>query len=77
MGITTPRAQERARPSRPEGSELDWDTVAAISRFKKGHYKAEQLILLPTHTGFIRQLFVNRPLEEWAENNLTAHVRHR
>jgi three-Cys-motif partner protein len=55
----------------PEGSELEWETVAAISRFKRGRYKAEQLILLPTHTGFIRQLFVNRPLEEWAENNLT------
>lgn len=55
----------------PEGSELDWETVAAISRFKEGRFKAEQLILLPTHTGFIRQLFVNKPLEEWAENNLT------
>lgn len=36
----------------PEGSELAWETVAAISRFKKGRYKAEQLILLPHAYGF-------------------------
>src|ERR1700761_4052200 len=40
----------------PEGSELDWKTVHAISDHKRGHSprKIEQLILFPTDTGFMR-----------------------
>jgi three-Cys-motif partner protein len=40
----------------PEGSELDWQTVDAIADHKRGHSqtKIEQLVLLPTDTGFIR-----------------------
>ena len=40
----------------PEGSELDWKTVEAITNHKRGHSptKIEQLILFPTDTGFMR-----------------------
>jgi three-Cys-motif partner protein len=40
----------------PEGPNLEWSTVEAVSRFRVGRYKAEVLILLPTHMGFIRML---------------------
>jgi three-Cys-motif partner protein len=41
----------------PEGAELQWATVAAIADFKRGlPHKVEQLILLPTDTGFIPDL---------------------
>lgn len=54
----------------PEGSELEWRTVHEIAKFRQGRYKAEQLILLPTDTGFTRTLFLNRDLEEWAERDM-------
>jgi len=40
----------------PEGSELDWQTIKAVSDHKRGHSpnKIEQLILFPTDTGFMR-----------------------
>jgi three-Cys-motif partner protein len=40
----------------PEGSELDWNTIEAVSDHKRGHSKTkiEQLILFPTDTGFMR-----------------------
>lgn len=40
----------------PEGSELEWGTIAAIADHKRGHSrtKIEQLILFPTDTGFMR-----------------------
>lgn len=46
----------------PEGSELEWSTVEAIANHKRGHSanKVEQLILLPTDTGFVR-LAPDRP----------------
>jgi three-Cys-motif partner protein len=40
----------------PEGSELKWSTVRDIAGFRTGKRKAEQLILLPTDTGFVREL---------------------
>jgi three-Cys-motif partner protein len=60
----------------PEGSELDWATVAAIADHKRGEsrYKIEQLILFPTDTGFMRLApgypdFVTRIFghEDWRE----------
>jgi three-Cys-motif partner protein len=40
----------------PEGSELNWKTIAALADHKRGHSrtKIEQLILFPTDTGFMR-----------------------
>jgi three-Cys-motif partner protein len=39
----------------PEGSELDWRTVAAIAAHKQDRpNKVEQLILFPTDMGFVR-----------------------
>lgn len=40
----------------PEGSELDWETVAAIAEHKRqdSPNKIEQLILFPTDMGFVR-----------------------
>jgi three-Cys-motif partner protein len=40
----------------PEGTELAWKTVEAVAAFKTGKTKAELLILLPTHMGFLRML---------------------
>ncbi len=40
----------------PEGSELEWPTVAAVADHKRNHhrYKIEQLILFPTDMGLVR-----------------------
>lgn len=54
----------------PEGPHLAWETVEAIARFKSGRYKVEQLILLPTHTGFIRELPLLKSIEAWGERDL-------
>lgn len=54
----------------PEGPHLAWETVAAMSRFRLGRRKVEQLILLPTHMGFIRELPLHKPITEWAERDL-------
>lgn len=40
----------------PEGTELDWNAVAAIANHKPGPWRIEQLILLPTDLGFTRLL---------------------
>jgi three-Cys-motif partner protein len=40
----------------PEGTELKWTTVEAVAGFRTGQRKAELLILLPTHMGFVRML---------------------
>lgn len=51
----------------PEGSELDFQTVAAVADFKRStRFKAEQLILLATDTGFMRGLFLKKPPPEWS-----------
>jgi three-Cys-motif partner protein len=50
----------------PEGGELSFDTVLDIAKFRKGKFKAEQLILLATHTGFMRGLFLKKPPPKWA-----------
>lgn len=50
----------------PEGADLAWTTVKSIAAFKSAGRKVEQLILLPTDTGFIRTLFLHRELEPWA-----------
>lgn len=55
----------------PEGAELAWDTVSAIAGFRRGKNKVEQLILLPTHTGFIRMLVVDGTVPDWAAEKLT------
>lgn len=54
----------------PEGAELGWETVEALSRFRVGKYKTEMLILFPTHTGFIRMLPVEGEPEPWAAAKL-------
>ena len=39
----------------PEGSELAWETIVAVSDHKRGErWKVEQLILFPTDMGFVR-----------------------
>lgn len=40
----------------PEGVDLAWKTVEEVSSFRQGRFKTEVLILLPTHTGFLRML---------------------
>lgn len=52
----------------PEGVDLAWTVVEAIARHKPpGAKKVEQLILLPTDTGFVRLLWLKKKLE-------SAHV---
>lgn len=52
----------------PEGSEVHWSTVRDIASFRRGRYKVEQLILLPTDTGFVRELPIDeRPSEDAVE----------
>lgn len=55
--------QERLDPRQPclvlldpEGPNLEWSTVEAVSNFRVGRYKTEVLILFPTHMGFVRML---------------------
>ncbi len=51
----------------PEGADLDWSTVAAVADFRSGQpHKVEQLILLPTDTGFLRELPLATAPAEWA-----------
>lgn len=54
----------------PEGPDLSWETVEAIARFRSGRFKAEQLILFPTHTGFVRELPLTNPIQKWGERDL-------
>lgn len=55
----------------PEGTELQWETVSAVAAFKTRRTKLEQLILLATHIGFLRLLWVKKPIPEWAEEKVT------
>jgi three-Cys-motif partner protein len=55
----------------PEGYELSFSTVKAVSRFRNGKTKAEQLILLPTHTGFLRTLPTAGVPEKHNEDHMT------
>lgn len=55
----------------PEGCELAWDTVAEVARFKRKRTKLEQLILLATHTGFLRLLTVQEEAPTWAADKMT------
>lgn len=67
---------ERAAPTLcvldPEGTELHFSTIEAASKFRTGPRKTELLILLPTHTGFIRMLSVDKPPEQWAIDRMNA-----
>ena len=57
----------------PEGSKLDWMTVTAIAGHQpKPHPKIEQLILLPTDTGFVRTLPLEKHLTEKTAAKITA-----
>lgn len=40
----------------PEGTELDFATIERLAEFRQGRTKAELLVLLATHTGFLRTL---------------------
>lgn len=40
----------------PEGPDLAWKTIEAVSQFREGRYKTELLILFPTYMGFVRML---------------------
>ena len=55
----------------PEGSELEWETVRAISAYKRPN-RVEQLILLPTDTGFVRLLSLRQPLDPAYAARVTA-----
>lgn len=55
----------------PEGSELEWSTVRDVAEFKKVGRKAEQLILLPTDTGFIRELPIDHNPEPGAVDRIS------
>lgn len=52
----------------PEGTELEFATVAAVSEWRAVKTKAELLILLATHTGFLRMLWEELP--DWAEDRM-------
>jgi len=61
----------------PEGSELAWRTVQAISAHKATrHTKVEQLILLPTDMGFVRTLPLIKHLSVAAAAKITAMYGH-
>jgi three-Cys-motif partner protein len=55
----------------PEGTELMWTTIKELAGFRHGPRKVELLILLPTHTGFIRMLSLEADLPEWAAKRMT------
>jgi three-Cys-motif partner protein len=55
----------------PEGTELAWSTVEAVARFKTKKTKLEQLILLATHTGFLRMLAKDGTVQDWAAEKMT------
>jgi three-Cys-motif partner protein len=55
----------------PEGTELAWSTVEAIARFKTRKTKLEQLILLATHTGWLRMLAKDGTVQDWAAEKMT------
>jgi three-Cys-motif partner protein len=52
----------------PEGTELDFRTLESVARFRRGKTKAELLVLLATHTGFLRLLWEEVP--EWAAERM-------
>jgi len=55
----------------PQGPHLEWATVEQIAAFRTGRNKAEQLILLPTHIGMLRELPSDpeAAIAEWAERD--------
>jgi three-Cys-motif partner protein len=55
----------------PEGTELAWTTVASIAGFKTRRTRLEQLILLATHTGFLRMLREDGTVPDWAAERMT------
>lgn len=55
----------------PEGTELSWGTVEGIARFKTRKTKLEQLVLLATHTGFLRILAKDGTVQDWAAEKMT------
>lgn len=54
----------------PEGMELNFSSVEAVSKFRSGRTKAEVLILFPTHTGFLRVLTDKGGGFPWAPEHL-------
>lgn len=52
----------------PEGTELEFRTLESVARFRRGKTKAELLILLATHTGFLRLLWEEVP--DWAAERM-------
>ena len=40
----------------PEGTELDFETIRSLSRWRRGRFPVEILVLLATDTGFTRML---------------------
>jgi three-Cys-motif partner protein len=56
----------------PEGADLEWSTIMGIADFKRGlPHKAEQLILLPTDAGFMRELPISSGAEPtWSGRDL-------
>lgn len=54
----------------PEGFELNYSTIVEIAEVKR-RYKVEQLILFPTHMGFLRVLSKAGWLHEKTINDLT------
>lgn len=52
----------------PEGTELDFRTLEAVAKFRRGKTKAELLVLLATHTGFLRLLWEHVPA--WAAKRM-------
>lgn len=52
----------------PEGTELAFTTLQAVSQWGEGKTKPELLILLATHTGWTRMLSAD--LREWAVDNM-------
>lgn len=54
----------------PEGTELDFTTLRKLSGFRVGRTKAELLILLATHTGFLRTLTTAGEGFSWAPDRM-------
>jgi three-Cys-motif partner protein len=53
-----------------EGADLEWSTVSAVADFKRGQpHKVEQVVILPTDTGVLRDLPRADGPVEWAERD--------
>ncbi len=52
----------------PEGFDVAWSTLGSFARWKRpGLTKVELLVMLPTHVGMLRTLFLEQNQPEWAE----------